>query len=132
MPHGDVVVVGAGLAGLACARALTGSGVAVQVLEASDRPGGRSRTERVDGFRIDRGFQVFLTAYPEARRVLDLEALQLQPFAPGALVFRGGKLHTLADPFRRPLDSACARTPTRSCRISAFHGVRADDRPAAV
>lgn len=99
------MVVGAGLAGLACARALAGAGVAVQVLEASDRPGGRVRTERVDGFRIDRGFQVLLTAYPEARRVLDLEALQLQPFAPGAQVFRGGKFHTLADPFRRPLDA---------------------------
>ncbi len=106
MPHGPVVVVGAGLAGLACARALVQAGVAVQVLEASDRPGGRVRTEQVDGFRINRGFQVLLTAYPEARRVLDLKALQLRRFAPGAQVFRGGKLHTLSDPFRRPLDVA--------------------------
>ena len=110
MPHGDVVVVGAGLAGLACARELVRAGLGVQVLEASDRPGGRIRTEQVDGFRIDRGFQVLLTAYPEARRVLDLESLQLRRFAPGAQVFRGGKLHTLADPFRRPLD--VARTAT--------------------
>ena len=105
MPHGDVVVVGAGLAGLACARALARVGVGVQVLEASDRPGGRVRTELVDGFRIDRGFQVFLTAYPEARRVLDLDALQLRRFAPGAKVFRAGKFHVLADPFRRPLEA---------------------------
>ncbi|MGZ6139136.1 MAG: FAD-dependent oxidoreductase, partial [Myxococcaceae bacterium] len=60
MPHGNVVVVGAGLAGLACARALARAGVRVQVLEASDRPGGRVRTEQVDGHRIDRGFQVLL------------------------------------------------------------------------
>src|SRR5262249_33471373 len=99
----DVVVVGAGLAGLACARVLAAGGVSVQLLEASDRPGGRVRTDRVDGFRIDRGFQVLLTAYPEARRVLDFEALQLRRFAPGVQVFRQGTLHTLADPFRRPL-----------------------------
>ncbi len=105
MPHGSVVVVGAGLAGLACARVLARAGVRVQVLEASDRPGGRIRTEQVDGYRIDRGFQVLLTAYPEARRVLDLEALQLRRFAPGVQVFRGGSFHPLADPFRRPLDA---------------------------
>jgi len=84
----DVVVVGAGLAGLACARVLAAAGVSVQLLEASDRPGGRVRTELVDGFRIDRGFQVLLTASPEARRVLDLGALQLRRFAPGVQVFR--------------------------------------------
>ena len=105
MPHGDVVVVGAGLAGLACARVLAGAGVRVQVLEASDRPGGRIRTELVDGFRIDRGFQILLTSYPEARRVLDLDALQLRRFAPGVQVFREGEFHTLADPFRRPIDA---------------------------
>jgi len=98
-----VVVVGAGLAGLACARVLAAAGVGVQVLEASDRPGGRVRTDLVDGFRIDRGFQVLLTAYPEARRVLDLDALRLRRFAPGVQVFRQGVVHTLADPFRRPL-----------------------------
>ncbi|HZJ53253.1 MAG TPA: NAD(P)/FAD-dependent oxidoreductase, partial [Myxococcaceae bacterium] len=105
MFHREVVVVGAGLAGLACARALAAAGVGVQVLEASDRPGGRVRTDLVDGFRIDRGFQVLLTSYPEARRVLDLDALQLRRFASGTQVFRGGKFHTLADPFRRPLDA---------------------------
>jgi phytoene dehydrogenase-like protein len=100
-----VVVVGAGLAGLACARTLARAGVGVHLLEASDRPGGRVRTELVDGFRIDRGFQVLFTAYPEARRVLDLDALQLRSFSPGAQVFRAGKFHTVSDPFRRPLEA---------------------------
>ena len=104
MPHGDVVVVGAGLAGLACARVLTRAGVPVQVLEASDRPGGRLRTELVDGFRIDRGFQVLLTSYPEVHRVLDPQPLRLRRFAPGVQIFQRGKFYTLADPFRRPMD----------------------------
>jgi phytoene dehydrogenase-like protein len=101
-----VVVVGAGLAGLACARVLTRAGVAVKIFEASDRPGGRIRTEQIDGFRIDRGFQVLLTAYPEVQRLLDSQPLRLRRFAPGVLIFHGGKLHALTDPFRRPMEVA--------------------------
>ncbi len=99
----DVIVVGAGLAGLACARVLTGARLRVRVFEASDAVGGRVRTDAVEGFLLDRGFQVFLTAYPEAQAVLDTGALALQRFVPGAKVWRGGRLHTVADPFRRPL-----------------------------
>ena len=68
MPEADVLVVGAGLAGLACARRLAGAGLEVRVVEASDGVGGRMRTDVVDGFRLDRGFQVLNTGYPEARR----------------------------------------------------------------
>ena len=100
-----VIIVGAGLAGLAAARHLQQAGFAPLVLEASDRPGGRVRTDVVDGFRLDRGFQVLLTAYPEARALLDLEALRLRPFYPGALVRTGGAFHRVADPWRRPLDA---------------------------
>ncbi len=100
-----VVVVGAGLAGLACARHLTRAGVPVLVLEAEDAVGGRIRTDRLDGFLLDRGFQVFLTAYPEAAAVLDYNQLQLRPFYPGALIQLGRRRYRFADPWRRPLAS---------------------------
>ena len=80
--------------------------VKVRVLEASDGVGGRVRTDAVDGFLLDRGFQVFLTAYPEPRRWLDLGALDFQRFFPGALVWCAGRLHKVADPLRRPLQAA--------------------------
>lgn len=102
----DVIVVGAGLAGLTCARLLHRAKVKVRVLEASDGVGGRVRTDVVEGFRLDRGFQVFLTAYPEPPRWLDCRALGLRRFFPGALVWRAGKLHEVADPFRHPLRAA--------------------------
>ncbi len=96
----DVVIVGAGLAGLTCARRLQAAGVACTVLESGDGVGGRVRTDRVDGFLLDRGFQVLLTAYPAARRWLDFHALDLQPFRAGALVCREGRLHRVGDPWR--------------------------------
>jgi phytoene dehydrogenase-like protein len=97
-----VVIVGAGLAGLCCARVLHQAGIPVLILEASDGVGGRVRTDRVEGFLLDRGFQVFQTVYPEARRVLDYRALDLKPFYPGALVYSGGRLNRVGDPLRQP------------------------------
>jgi phytoene dehydrogenase-like protein len=98
----EVVIIGGGLAGLCCALELQQQGAKFLLLEASDGVGGRIRTDIVDGFRLDRGFQVFLTSYPEAKRTLDYAALHLRPFLPGALVRHGGKFHLLADPWRRP------------------------------
>lgn len=97
----DVAIVGAGLAGLCCAQQLCARGFRVTVLEASDGVGGRVRTDLVDGFQLDRGFQVLLTAYPEAARVLDYDALELRAFEPGALVHLDGRFTKVADPFRR-------------------------------
>ncbi len=99
-PALDVVVIGAGLAGLACARELAATGLEVRLLESADAPGGRIRTDLVEGFRLDRGFQVLLTEYPAARRALNYEDLALKNFLPGALVRQAGSFHRFADPFR--------------------------------
>ena len=100
----DVVVVGAGLAGLACARELMGSGLDVLVLEADDGVGGRVRTDCVDGVLVDRGFQLLNPTYPALRRVVDVDALRLQPLGAGVVVTRGDPVTRtlLADPIRRP------------------------------
>lgn len=100
----EVLIIGAGLAGLACARRLHYAGRRFLICESNDRIGGRVATDLVDGYRLDRGFQVLLTAYPEARRLLNYEALNLRRFYPGALVRHGGKWHRVADPFRHPID----------------------------
>jgi phytoene dehydrogenase-like protein len=98
----DAIIVGAGLAGLQCARHLQRAGRTVLVLEASDGVGGRVRTDMVDGFRLDRGFQVLLTAYPELATEVDLVKLNMRYFQPGALVRGDDKDHIVSDPLRDP------------------------------
>jgi phytoene dehydrogenase-like protein len=97
----DVVVVGAGLAGLSAAVRLQAAGCDVHVLESSASAGGRLSTERIDGFVVDRGFQVLNTGYPRAAD-LDLDALELGFFWPGAVFRQGAQLHRVLDPRRRP------------------------------
>jgi phytoene dehydrogenase-like protein len=97
-----VIIVGAGLAGLCCARVLHQAGIPFSILEASDGVGGRVRTDRVEGFLLDRGFQVLQTAYPEAQAILDYRDLDLKPFYPGVLVYYDGRLHRVGDPLRQP------------------------------
>jgi phytoene dehydrogenase-like protein len=108
----ETVVVGAGLAGLACALALTDAGRDAIVLEAAPRVGGRVATDRCAGpggdYLIDRGFQVLLTAYPEARRTLDYARLDLRTFYAGALVRLEGRSHRVANPWKHPIDAARA------------------------
>ncbi|MBX9666164.1 MAG: FAD-dependent oxidoreductase [Candidatus Obscuribacterales bacterium] len=101
----QVIIVGAGLAGLCCARKLHDHGIPFSIYEASDSAGGRVRTDLHDGFLLDRGFQIFLTAYPEARKFLRYDQLDFKPFSPGAMVRANGKFHELSDPFRCPMSA---------------------------
>lgn len=111
----DVAVVGAGLAGLTAAFELSRAGREVVVLEAGDAVGGRVRTDVVDGYRLDRGFQVLLTGYPAVQRLFDLDALQLRAFSPGVRIRYRGGFHRLADPFRAPVSGlGAAFTPVAS------------------
>ncbi len=97
-----MIVVGAGLAGLRCAVDLQRAGRSVIVLEAADQVGGRVRTDRVDGFTCDRGFQVLNPAYPAVRRSIDVAGLSLQPFDAGLLARTRSGLRVIADPVRAP------------------------------
>jgi len=94
--------VGAGVAGLLCARELYRAGWEVLLLEASDGIGGRVRTDVVDGFRLDRGFQALFTGYPAVRRQIDVKALKPRAFDAGIILVEGGHWHELADPWADP------------------------------
>src|SRR5687768_17557864 len=96
------IIVGAGLAGLTCAKVLKERGAEVAVFEASDGVGGRVRTDEQDGFLLDRGFQVYFTSYPVAGRHLNCEALDFRGFDPGVIVHRGSEHSVLSDPLRDP------------------------------
>ncbi|MEU8296992.1 NAD(P)/FAD-dependent oxidoreductase [Micromonospora sp. NPDC048909] len=98
----DVVIVGGGLAGLAAARRLHRAGVPWLLLEASDRLGGRVATDAVDGYLLDRGFQVLNTAYPRLGTLLDVDRLRLGLFTSGVLVRSGDRLVRLVNPLREP------------------------------
>lgn len=116
----DVVVIGAGLAGLNCARTLTRAGRSVVVLDAADDVGGRVRTDVVDGVRHDRGFQVLLTGYPELANNVDLDALALRYFSPGVTIRHDGRFTRVADPTREPLAAPWAlrvATPSDAAKL---------------
>ncbi|MFJ3668307.1 NAD(P)/FAD-dependent oxidoreductase [Streptomyces sp. NPDC090106] len=110
----DVVIVGAGVAGLSAAHRLTSAGVTTAVLEAASCVGGRMSTEKVDGFRLDRVGQLLSTAYPELRLTPGLDGLVLRPFAPGVLLHSDGRHHR----------AGATAANTRSAR-GALHAVRA-------
>ena len=98
----DIIIIGAGLAGLSAAVHLHRQGRKVLLLEASDRAGGRIKTDSHEGFLLDRGFQVLLTAYPETKALLNYSDLNLKKMLPGATVLYDGGQFEIADPFRRP------------------------------
>ena len=95
-----IYIVGAGISGLIAAKTLEEKGYAPVILEASDSPGGRVKTDMVSGTVLDRGFQVLLTAYPQAKKHLDYQALRLKYFEPGALIFSENGAHRIGDPLR--------------------------------
>jgi protoporphyrinogen oxidase len=98
----DVLIIGAGISGLVAAKVFKAAGKKIKIIEASDGVGGRVRTDEFDGFLLDRGFQVLLTAYPEAKRFLDYKALDLRSFKPGAIVLNEKGITEIGDPLRDP------------------------------
>lgn len=95
-----VHIIGAGISGLIAAKQLEDYGYSPIIIEASDRAGGRVKTDLVDGYQLDHGFQVLLEAYPLAKKYLDYEKLSLQPLSSGALIYDKSKCHAFGDPLR--------------------------------
>jgi protoporphyrinogen oxidase len=95
-----IVIIGAGIAGLTCAKYLKDKGIDATILEASDAVGGRVRTDVVDGFKLDRGFQVLLTSYPEARKLLNYKDLRLKTMPSGARIRRGNTFSVMPNPLK--------------------------------
>jgi protoporphyrinogen oxidase len=93
-------IIGAGVSGLIAAKVLEDNGFSPVVIEATDRVGGRVKTDVIDGFQLDHGFQVLLTSYPAAQKYLDYQSLELQKFLPGAAIFKNKKQHIIGDPLR--------------------------------
>lgn len=98
----QVYIIGAGIAGLVAAYELELAGYSPIILEATDSVGGRVKTDLKDGFMLDRGFQVLLTAYPEAKRYLDYDQLSLKLFEPGSIILKPGSMYAIHDPIRNP------------------------------
>jgi len=123
MDDQKIYIIGAGLSGLVAALELEKSGYSPIILEASGKIGGRVKTDMHDGFILDRGFQVLLTAYPEAKRYLNLYALNLKTFEPGAVIFDSKDVSILSDPLRNPfklLNMAFSSVGSFSDKIKLF------------
>ena len=98
--EGKIHIVGAGVSGLVAAKVLESHGCRSVVIESTDRVGGRVKTDFLDGFQLDHGFQVLLTSYPEAQKHLDYKSLELQKILPGASVFLSKKQKIIGNPLK--------------------------------
>jgi len=94
-------IVGAGISGLVAAKILEESGYHPTIIEATNEVGGRVKSDIVDDYILDHGFQVLLSSYPAAQKYLDFKTLDLQEFLPGATIFKDGKRQTIGDPLRK-------------------------------
>ena len=103
MKEEKIYIIGAGISGLIAALELEKAGFSPVILESSDQVGGRVKTDVVDGFLLDHGFQVLNTAYPEAKKYLDFQALHLKTFDPGAVILNSKESYIISDPMRNPL-----------------------------
>lgn len=95
-----IYIIGAGVSGLIAAKTLENQGFSPTIIESTNSVGGRVKTDIVEGYQLDHGFQVLLTSYPAAQKFLDDEALELQNFLPGAAIFKNGKEYQIGDPLR--------------------------------
>ncbi|MEQ8909594.1 MAG: FAD-dependent oxidoreductase [Vicingaceae bacterium] len=93
-------IVGAGISGLVAALELEKEGFSPTIWEASNRGGGRLKTDNVDGYQLDHGFQVLLDQYPKVKSQLSLDDLALRKFAPGAMIYHEKGTAKWGDPFR--------------------------------
>jgi protoporphyrinogen oxidase len=109
-------IIGAGISGLIGAQILENYGYKPTIIEASSTVGGRVKSDIFKGYTLDHGFQVLLTSYPAAKKYLDYDALELQPFLPGATIFKNEKAQTIGDPLR----SLSLLIPTLLASIGTF------------
>ncbi|NBO78587.1 MAG: FAD-binding protein [Actinobacteria bacterium] len=96
----DVAIIGAGLAGLSCAKELKRNNIDFHIFESTDSVGGRVKTDNIDGFLLDRGFQLYNPSYSEGKKVLDYEKLNLKSFTPGVAIRDKNRLRVITDPLR--------------------------------
>ena len=95
-----IYIIGAGVSGLIAASVLEKNGLKSIIIEASDRVGGRVKTDIIHGYQLDRGFQVLLTNYEYAKKYLDYTKLELQKIKAGSLIYSQGRIKTIGDPLR--------------------------------
>lgn len=112
----SIHIIGGGVSGLIAAKVLEQHGYSPTIIEATERVGGRVKTDVVNGYQLDHGFQVLLTAYPSAKKYLDFNALVLQKFMPGAAIFKDGTQKIIGDPLR----DIALLFPTLSSGIGTF------------